>query len=65
MINPLYDSIDKLQAKVKSLEALNKELYEALKTIQRTKMLKLASNFTECGVLEMVEETLAKYEGKE
>jgi hypothetical protein len=40
------------------------DMYGALKAIQREGMLKLASNFTECGVLEMVEKALLKADGK-
>jgi len=40
------------------------DMYEALKAIQNNNMLRLARNFTECGVLQMISDALSKAESK-
>lgn len=39
-------------------------MYEALKAIINNQMLRKAGNFTECGILQQIDQALAKAEGK-
>jgi len=40
------------------------DMYEALKAIKENDMLKLATNFTQCGVLSKIDNALVKVDGK-